>query len=122
MTLRFDALFQHSPNAYMVVDRDLRYLDANHAYELVTGLTRDQLLGRGLFELFPGTRNPDGSNQADVLRASLERAFASGERDTLALIPYAIEAQTPDGPVVDMRYWSATHTPLRDDDGHVFAV
>ena len=122
MPLPFDALFEHSPNAYMVLDRDLRFLEANRAYALLTGTTREQLLGHGLFELFPGKPNPDGTNQADVLRGSLERALASGERDTLALIPYAIEAQTPDGPVVDMRYWSATHTPLRDGDGNVVAV
>ena len=122
MTVPFDALFEHSPNAYMVLDRELRYLEANRAYALLTGTTREQLLGRGLFELFPGKVNLDGSNQADVLRDSLERALATGERDTLALIPYAIEAQTPDGPVVDLRYWSATHTPLRDADGNVVAV
>ena len=122
MTVAFDALFEHSPNAYMVLDRDLRYVEANGAYLLLTGMTREQLLGQHLFELFPGSVNADGSNQSDVLRASLQRAFATGERDTLALIPYAIEAQTPDGPVVDMRYWSATHTPLRDASGQVCAV
>jgi PAS domain S-box-containing protein len=122
MSVPLDALFDHSPNAYMVLDREFRYVQVNQAYMLLTGMTREQLLGRALFELFPGTVNPDGSNQSDVLRASLERAFRTGERDTLALIPYAIEAQTEDGPVVDVRYWSATHTPLRDADGHVVAV
>lgn len=122
MPVAFDALFEHSPNAYMVLDRELRYLEANRAYVLLTGIPREQLLGRSLFELFPGTANPDGSDQSDVLRASLQRVLATGERDTLALIPYAIEAQTPDGPVVDLRYWSATHTPVHDDDGRVVAV
>ncbi|HSD16703.1 MAG TPA: PAS domain-containing protein [Thermomonas sp.] len=122
MTVSFDALFQHSPNAYMVLDRDLRYLEANNAYALLTGVPRAQLLGRGVFELFPGTVNPDGTNQADVLRQSLQRVIATGERDTLALIPYAIETQTPAGPELDIRYWSATHTPLRDAGGAVFAV
>ena len=122
MPVAFDVLFEHSPNAYMVLDRELRYLEANRAYVLLTGIPREQLLGRSLFELFPGTANPDGSDQSDVLRASLQRVLATGERDTLALIPYAIEAQTPDGPVVDLRYWSATHTPVHDDDGRVVAV
>jgi len=122
MSVPHEALFRHSPNAYMVLDRQLRYLDVNPAYELLTGRRRGELLGRGLFEMFPGTANEDGSAQADVLRASIERAFTTGERDTLALIPYAIEAQTADGPVVDMRYWSATHTPLRDAQGEVVAV
>lgn len=122
MTVPFDALFQHSPNAYMVLDRDLRYLEANQAYVLLTGVPREDLLGRGIFELFPGTLNPDGTNQADILRQSLLRVFATGQRDTLALIPYAIETQTPGGPAVDIRYWSATHTPLHDAAGAVVAV
>ncbi|MFZ5655470.1 MAG: PAS domain-containing protein [Pseudomonadota bacterium] len=122
MTVPFDALFQHSPNAYMVLDRDLRYVEANHAYELLTGHARQALIGRGLFELFPGTVNEDGTSQAAILRASIERTFATGERDVLALIPYAIESRTPSGPVVDMRYWSATHTPIRDAQGNVVAV
>ncbi|GAB1597009.1 sensor histidine kinase [Lysobacter claricitrinus] len=122
MSVRFDALFQHSPNAYMVVDRELRFLDANQAYELLTGLSREQLLGRGLFDVFPGATNDDGSSQSAILRRSLQRVFDTGERDTLALIPYAITIDTADGPVTDMRYWSATHTPIVDSDGHVAAV
>ncbi|MFE0501822.1 PAS domain-containing protein [Lysobacter soli] len=122
MSIQFDRLFQHSPNAYMVLDRQMRFVEANHAYELLTGLSRAQLLGRALFDVFPGATNDDGSPQADVLRSSLERAFATGERDVLALIPYAIESDTPEGRIVDVRYWSATHTPLRDDDGNVVAV
>ena len=115
-------LFRCSPNAYMVIDRDYRYLDANEAYALLTGMPREQLLGRSVFELFPGGDNDDGSSQSAILRASFDRVFASGERDVLALIPYAIEAATPDGPVVDIRYWSATHTPLRDGEGRVTAL
>jgi PAS domain S-box-containing protein len=120
--LTYDDLFQRSPNAYMVLDREFRYLEANHAYASLIGMAREALLGRCLFELFPGTRNEDGSSQADILRASFERAFATGERDVLALIPYAIANGTADGPVVSMRYWSATHTPLRDAQGEVYAV
>jgi PAS domain S-box-containing protein len=120
--LTYDDLFQRSPNAYMVLDREFRYLEANRAYEQLTGLSRAELLGRCLFDLFPGTDNEDGTSQAAVLRGSFERAFATGERDVLALIPYAITTDTPDGPVVAMRYWSATHTPLRDTEGQVYAV
>jgi len=117
----FDNLFQHSPNAYMVLDRELRFVEVNRAYELLTGHRRESLLGRALLEVFPGTVNADGSAQADVLRASLQRALATGERDVLALIPYAIASDTPGGPM-DVRYWSATHTPIRDANGDVVAV
>lgn len=122
MQINFNEVFQHSPNAYMVLDSGLRYLAVNHAYELLVGHSREALLGRALFDVFPGSANDDGSAQADVLRASFERVFATGERDVLALIPYAIESSTPGGPVLDMRYWSATHTPLKDAEGRVVAV
>ncbi|GAB6196775.1 PAS domain-containing sensor histidine kinase [Lysobacter xanthus] len=118
----FDLLFQCSPNAYMVLDRELRYVEANEAYSLLVGVPRARLLGQRLFDLFPGSVEVDGTSQADVLRRSLERALETGERDALALIPYAITVSTPEGEVTDMRYWSATHTPLRNDAGQVVAV
>jgi len=119
--LDFEHPFQHSPKAYMVLDRERRFVEVNRAYELLTGHRREWLLGRALLEVFPGTVNADGSAQADVLRASLQRALATGERDVLALIPYAIASDTPGGPM-DVRYWSATHTPIRDANGDVVAV
>ena len=64
--MRFDVLFQLSPNAYMVLDRELRYIEVNHAYEQVTGHTREQLLGRCLFDVFPGTSDADGASQAST--------------------------------------------------------
>jgi PAS domain S-box-containing protein len=122
VTLSFDALFQHSPNAYMVLDRELRYLDANEAYSLLVGMPRAQLVGRCLFDVFPGSVETDGTSQSDIVRRSIERAFETGQRDTLALIPYTITLDSPDGPIADERYWSATHTPLRDASGAVTAV
>jgi len=122
VSIQFDRLFQHSPNAYMVLDRQMRFVEVNHAYELLTGLPRARLVGRPVFDVFPGATNDDGSSQSDLLRSSLERAFATGERDVLALIPYAIESETPEGRIVDIRYWSATHTPVRNEDGEVIAV
>jgi PAS domain S-box-containing protein len=122
VTLSFDTLFHCSPNAYMVLDRELRYIEANEAYQLLCGLSRDRLIGRRLFDVFPGDVDDDGTSQASVLRRSLERALETGERDTLALIPYTIAVDTPDGPVADVRFWSATHTPVRDASGAVVAV
>lgn len=116
-----DQLFQASPNAYMVLDREFRFIEANRAYEQLTGRTRDELLGNRLFDVFPGTRNPDGSSQSGQLRGSIERAFATGERDVLALIPYRVDGGG-DGVEGEVRYWSATHTPLRDERGAVVAV
>jgi len=93
----------------MVLDRELRYVEANAAYEAATFRTRDELIGRHLFDLFPDPEN------GALLETSLRRVLETGERDTLAFIPY--EIRTDAG--MERRYWTAVHTPLRDENGQV---
>ena len=45
-SLDFQALFQHSPNADMVLDRQLRFVAANAAYLRETGSRLADLIGR----------------------------------------------------------------------------
>jgi signal transduction histidine kinase/PAS domain-containing protein len=118
----FEALFDVAPNPYMLLDPALTFVGVNAAYLRVTGRTRDELIGRNLFEAFPG--NPDDPDDSSVrqLRASLERVIETGAPDTIALIRYAIPRNTPEGVVFEERFWSATHTPLMDDQGEVAQI
>ncbi|KGQ18728.1 PAS domain S-box protein [Lysobacter dokdonensis DS-58] len=118
----FEALFRHSPNPYMVVDRDLRYLAVNDAYASIIGTMPEALVGRRVFDAFPGEVDASGQSQSDAVRRSILRVFDTGRADMLALVPYTIERETPTGRVVEERFWSATHTPLFDADGEVDAV
>jgi PAS domain S-box-containing protein len=114
----FEALFEDSPNPYTVLDRDLTYVAANRAYREVTGRSAEELIGRRITDVFP--HNPaDPRNESRLrLEASIERVFATGERDVLPLIHYRIPV---DGTEREY-YWSATHTPLRDAAGTVAHV
>ena len=49
----FQAVFESSPNPYMLLDRDLRFVAANAAYLRATGTELDALVGRNLFDAFP---------------------------------------------------------------------
>lgn len=118
----FAFLFERSPNPYMLVDRELRFVAMNEAYLRATGRQRDELLGVGLFEAFPGDPADPDATHVRTLRDSLERVFATGQADTLGLIRYSIPRQTPTGIVFDDRYWSATHTPMTDESGRVVQV
>ncbi len=115
----FAELFRLSPNPYMVLDRELRYVTANDAYLRATASRLEDLQGRGVFELFP--HDPDAPNNASVrmLRGSLERVLATKAPDVLALIPYRVPMHTEGGVVVAERFWSATHTPVLDAHGEV---
>ncbi|GAB3750769.1 response regulator [Lysobacter olei] len=118
----YHQLFEQSPNPYMVLDRDLRYVDMNQAYLDVTGRSREQLLGVPVFDAFPGDGTALGDENARMLRASLRKVLDTGKPDTLGLIRYGIERQSAHGPVMEDRYWSATHTPLVDAEGRTTRV
>jgi PAS domain S-box-containing protein len=108
----FAAAFRTLPSPYMVLDSQLRFVEANDAYCAVTERSREQLLGRLLFDLFPN-EGPEGER----LRASLQRVLDTGEADSLPLISYPIALPISRGGGVELRYWSAVHTPLFDARG-----
>ena len=115
----FKQLFEVSPNPYMLLDRELRYVSANAAYLRVTASCLEELLGRPIFEVFPHDPADARNASAVRLRESLERVLATGEPDVLPFIPYRLRRLTADGEEPEERFWSATHTPLFDERGEV---
>ena len=64
------ALFAAMPTPYLVLTPELVIVDANPAYLANTGRTRAELVGRPVFEAFPG--NPDSTaSDASGSRGSL---------------------------------------------------
>src|SRR5205085_3827354 len=96
MDSEFRAIFDASPNAYMLLDRELRFVAANQTYLRLTGTTLATLLGRGLFDAFPHDPADPHNENARLLRTSLERVLTTREADAIALIPYRVSRQ-PDG-------------------------
>lgn len=115
----FETLFEVLPNAYMVVDRELRYVAANRAYLRETASRLEDLLGHSLFELFPNDPSDPANVPATLLRQSFERVLTTGAPDTIAFIPYRVPREVDGAVQVEERFWSATHVPLLDARGGV---
>ncbi|ATB40228.1 histidine kinase [Cystobacter fuscus] len=115
----YQRLFNLSPNPYMLLDRELRYVAANEAYLRVTASRFEDIVGQHILAAFPNDPNDPGNLPARLLRESFERVLTRRVPDTLALIPYRVPLHTPEGIVVRERFWSATHTPLLDERGEV---
>ena len=113
----YEALFQASPNAYVVVTSDYRLVDVNAAFLLLTGRARDEVVGHYLFAAFP--EHPDGSlpNDAAALKASIDAVFRTGRSDTLPFFRYAIPFETAEGTGFRDTMWRASHHPLTAGDG-----
>jgi PAS domain S-box-containing protein len=115
--------FDASPNPYMLVTRDLRYAGVNEAYLAAVGSTREALIGKPLFEVFDSGPGEDAPENVRQVKASLEKVLATGEPDHLALIRFSMPSVDTSGQLVHHdRYWSATHTPVKNADGEVVYV
>ncbi|ELS51480.1 PP2C family protein-serine/threonine phosphatase [Streptomyces viridochromogenes] len=114
----YEAVFQALPGMVALLTPELFYADANEDFQRLSGRTREQLVGRYIFDIFPDNPNdPAASGMRDV-RASMLRVVTSGERDTMALQRYDIEDPMRPGHWEE-RYWSPINAPVRGPDGKV---
>ncbi|MFD3437121.1 PP2C family protein-serine/threonine phosphatase [Streptomyces sp. NPDC058685] len=114
----FQAVFQALPGAVALLTPHLVYADVNEAYLLMSGRTREQLVGRYVFDVFPDNPSDPGATGVRNLHASLRRVAATGERDTMAVQRYDV-ADPEQAGVWQERYWSPVNVPVLAPDGTV---
>ncbi|MCQ4311024.1 PAS domain-containing protein [Pseudomonas stutzeri] len=118
----FETLFRVSPNAYLLLDRELAILDANSAYLKLTARALEDIVGRRIHEAFAADPQfPDASHVEELLE-SFGRVLRTKTVDTLPVIHYSIAVSSEGGAAYEDRYWSATHTPVLDEQGEVTAI
>jgi PAS domain S-box-containing protein len=83
---------------------------------------RADVLGRGLFEVFPD--NPDDPTATGTrnLAASIARAIATRAPDKMAIQKYDIRRPAEEGGGFEERWWSPVNTPVVGADGRVHYV
>jgi signal transduction histidine kinase/DNA-binding response OmpR family regulator len=89
------------------------------AYAQATMTTREEIIGRALFEVFPD--NPDDPAATGVrnLRDSLRRVLRNRAADTMAVQKYDIRRPESDGGGFEERYWSPLNSPVLEPDGRI---
>ncbi|MEU9123970.1 SpoIIE family protein phosphatase [Streptomyces sp. NPDC048506] len=114
----YEAVFQALPGAVILLSPEFVIVDVNEALLHRAGRERHQVVGRHLFDVFPDNPDdPEATGQRNLL-ASLERVVATGERDTMALQRYDVEAPGRPG-FFEERYWSPVNAPVVDAEGRV---
>jgi signal transduction histidine kinase/CheY-like chemotaxis protein len=117
--VNFRALFEAAPGLYLVLDLDLRIVAVSDAYLAATMTRRDQIMGRGIFDVFPD--NPDDPEATGVsnLSASLNRVRRQKVADTMAVQKYDIQRPDAEGGGFEERYWSPKNTPVLNEAGEL---
>ena len=119
MELDFRRLFESAPARYLVLSKDLTVVGVTNAYAHVTMQTRERMLGRPLFEVFPDNPDDPAADGVRNLRASLDRVRRDRVADTMAIQKYDILRPESEGGGFEERYWSPVNTPVLDDDGEL---
>ena len=115
----FRALFEGSPNLYLVLDPDLKIVAVNDAYCQATMTDRKTILGRGIFDVFPDNPADPTATGVSNLRSSLERVLQFRRPDAMALQKYDIPRPASEGGGFEERYWSPLNSPVLDNRGEV---
>ncbi len=118
----FRLLFEASPDVLLVLLPDApRYtmVAATNARLAATHTTREEIIGRPLFELFPDNPDDPEATGTSNLRASLDRVLATRAPDTMAVQRYDIRG--PDGSF-HTKHWSPKNLPVLSPSGEVLYI
>ncbi len=118
----FRAFFERAPNALLVVlpnSPAFTILAVSDEYERVSGVKREELFGRDLFDVFPDNPHDPAATGVHNLRESFARVIAGRVPDRMPLQRYDVERPPSEGGGFEERYWSALNTPVLDSEGHL---
>ncbi|MBM3270751.1 MAG: PAS domain-containing protein [Candidatus Sericytochromatia bacterium] len=101
-----DRLIAHAPWAIAYIDRDRVYRLVNDAWCSLSGLSREEAVGRSYAELFPEP-NP-----------RLEAVFEFGRTVTVTGLPMYPDPDDPGR----LRHWDATYCPVPGEAGEIAGV
>jgi len=95
---------------------------ASEAYLRATMTQREEILGRGIFDVFPD--NPDDPKTEGVrnLRASLERVKRDGVADAMPVQKYDIRRPESEGGGFEERFWSPVNSPVFGSNGELVYI
>lgn len=112
----FADLFAHLPTPYMMLDCELRFIDANASYLATTGRNRAELLGQFVFDAFPET-----PERRTLFEDAFRRAIA-GEANAVVRERFDIARPESEGGGFKRSIWTTHHIPVRDADGAIVGM
>jgi signal transduction histidine kinase len=112
-------LFLSVPSLYLVLGPDFRILEASDAYLQATMTRREEIMGRGLFDVFPDNPDDPAADGVRNLRASLNRVLETRQPDAMAIQKYDVRRPDSEGGGFEERHWSPINSPVCAPDGSV---
>lgn len=116
----FRQLFEQAPGLYLVLTpAHSEIVAVSNAYLAATMVTREQIMGRSVFEVFPDDPADGAATGASALSASLARVRRTAQPDVMAVQRYSIRREARANAAFELRYWSPINSPVLDAGGRV---
>ena len=115
-------LFESAPGLYLVLSPDLVIVAVSDAYLRATMTRREQIVGRGLFEVFPDNPDDPGTSGTRNLKASLDRVIRDRVPDAMPVQKYDIRRPAGEGGDFEERFWSPVNSPVLGPNGELLHI
>ncbi|HEY9691694.1 MAG TPA: PAS domain-containing protein [Oculatellaceae cyanobacterium] len=115
----FQVLFESAPGLHLVLTPNFTIVAVSDAYLRATMTKREEILGQGVFDVFPD--NPEDPTATGVLnlQSSLLSVLQNKATHTMAVQKYDIPRPESKGGGFEERYWSPVNSPILGTDGEV---
>ncbi len=118
----FQLLFQVVPSVCLVLTPELHIVAATDAYLTATMTTREQIVGRYVFDVFPENPADAASEGLNNVLASFRRVLETRKVDAMPVFKYDIRRPESEGSLFEERHWSVVNYPVLDDDGNILYI
>ncbi|QHL87625.1 PAS domain-containing protein [Nibribacter ruber] len=119
--LSFQKIFELQNNLNILLSTSFHIIAVTNAYEQETFISREQAIGKSVFEVFPDNPEVGREGSSGKLKASLEQALTSKQPCQVELIRYDITDPAMPGRFIE-RYWSVVNTPILNEKGEVTRI
>ena len=107
------------PGLYLLLDANLRIIEASDAYLSATMTNRLEITGQDLFKVFPDNPSDEKADGVSNLKKSLDIVMEKRVPHRMSIQKYDIKK--PDGRFEE-RYWSPLNVPVLNKEGLVIQI
>lgn len=122
LTVDFQRLFETAPALNLVLDPQWRIVAVSDGYARATMTRREEIVGRGIFEVFPDNPEDPHADGVRNLRSSLQRVLDFRRADEMPVQKYDIRRPADQGGAFEVRYWKPHNSPVLDGSGEVVYI
>ena len=117
--LDFEAIFSATASAYLMLDTRLIIVGVNDTYLRATMRSREDLLGRHVFDAFPPNPSDPLDSGVPRLQQSFERVLETNATDHVGVFRFDIPTGHELNNSFETRYWNPVNSPVFSRDGEL---